>query len=243
MIPKGLVTPLFRTRSLLKTTSFSLHPQSAHRSSTRQCPSSLPLPQHSRLRHPIVSKSSFLAILLLRPASLPPALQAIAVHLADDDSGGGTTTTMSAHQHQQHHGFDLPHPFRKLPSSMNVAAAANVEFNGELSMATTLLGGPGDRSSPNGHHRRHNDSITFTSTSARSSMRTERRMKTPRQRTAHITCSMCLLPAHRLPLLQHFRHTFPFPRPPPTMEEEKGVNQVLYTTLPNDIHSILPSRR
>ena len=70
-------------------------------------------------------------------------------------SGGGTTTTtMSAHQHQQHHGFDLPDPFRKFPSSVNVAAAANVEFNDELSMAT-LLGGHGDRSSPNGHHHLH----------------------------------------------------------------------------------------
>ena len=69
-------------------------------------------------------------------------------------SGGGTTTTMSAHQHQQHHGFDLPDPFRKFPSSVNVAAAANVEFNDELSMAT-LLGGQGDRSSPNGHHHHH----------------------------------------------------------------------------------------
>jgi hypothetical protein len=52
---------------------------------------------------------------------------------------------MSVHQHQQHHGFDLPDPFRNLPSSVNVAAAANVEFNNELSMATLL----DDRSSPN----------------------------------------------------------------------------------------------
>ena len=56
---------------------------------------------------------------------------------------------MNAHQHRQHYGFDLRDPFRKFPSAVNVAAAANVEFNGELSMAT-LLGGPGDRSSPNG---------------------------------------------------------------------------------------------
>ena len=35
-------------------------------------------------------------------------------------SGGGTTTTMSAHQHQQHHGFDLPDPFRKFPSSVKM---------------------------------------------------------------------------------------------------------------------------
>ncbi|EDR06960.1 uncharacterized protein LACBIDRAFT_299392 [Laccaria bicolor S238N-H82] len=61
-------------------------------------------------------------------------------------SGGSTT------MHQQHHGFDLPDPFRKFPTSV---AAANVEFNDELSMAS-LLGGPGgDRSSPNGHHHHH----------------------------------------------------------------------------------------
>ena len=61
---------------------------------------------------------------------------------------------MSAHQHQQHHGFDLPDPFRKFPFSVNVAAAANVEFNDELSMAT-LLGGPGDGLLPNGHHHHY----------------------------------------------------------------------------------------
>ena len=47
---------------------------------------------------------------------------------------GGTTTTTIAYQHQQHHGFDLPDPFPKFPSSVNVAAAANVEFNDELSL-------------------------------------------------------------------------------------------------------------
>ena len=70
-------------------------------------------------------------------------------------SGGGTTTTTtSAHQHQQRHGFDVPDPFRKFPSSVNVAAAANAEFNNELLM-DTLLGSQGDRSSPNGHHHHH----------------------------------------------------------------------------------------
>ena len=70
------------------------------------------------------------------------------------DSGLGANQP-KLNQHQQHHGFDLPDPFRKFPSSVNVAAAAaNVEFNDELSMAT-LLGGPGDRSSPNGHHHHH----------------------------------------------------------------------------------------
>lgn len=120
-------------------------------------------------------------------------------------TSGGGMTTMNAHQHQQHHGFDLPDPFRKFPSSVNVAAAANVEFNDELSMAT-LLGGPGDRSSPNGHHHHHHQITTVISTltSSNSSMRTKRRMKTPRRRTAYSTY---LRPAHRLPLLQHFRHT------------------------------------
>ena len=55
-------------------------------------------------------------------------------------SGGGTTMTMSAHQDPQHHEPELPYPFRKFPSSVNVAAAANVEFNDELSMATLLYG-------------------------------------------------------------------------------------------------------
>jgi len=32
---------------------------------------------------------------------------------------------MSMHQHHQHHGFDLPDPFHKIPSSVDVA---NVEF-------------------------------------------------------------------------------------------------------------------
>ena len=45
---------------------------------------------------------------------------------------------MSAHQHQQHHGFDLPYPFRKFPSSINVAAAVNVEFNNEFVDGYTL---------------------------------------------------------------------------------------------------------
>ena len=160
-------------------------------------------------------------------------------------SGGGTTTPMSAHQHQQHHGFDLPDPLRKFPSSVNLAAAANVEFNEELSMAT-LLGGQGiDR-------RLMATTIitmviirlttTSNSISASSSMRTQRRMKTPQQHTAHITFSTYLRQAHRLPLRQHFLHTFPLP-PPLPMEEEQGVNQIADTKLIKSTHSILPCRR
>ena len=156
------------------------------------------------------------------------------------------TTTTSAHQHQQQHGFDLPDPSRKFPSSANVAAAANVGFSDELSMAS-LLGGQGDRSSPNGHCSSFTMvtiilTTTNNSISTSSSMRTRRRMKTPQRHTAHITFSTYQRPAHRLPLLQHSRHTFPLP-PPPPMEEQQGVNQVVYTKLINSTHSILPCRR
>ena len=133
-------------------------------------------------------------------------------------SGGGTMTTMSAHQHQQHHGFDLPYPFCKFPSSINVAAAANVEFNDEFTASTS------------------------NSISTRSSMRTQRQMKTPQRHTTCITFSTYLLPAQHLPLLQHFRHTFPHP-PPPPMEGEQGVSQVAYTTATNNTRSFLPSLR
>ena len=55
---------------------------------------------------------------------------------------------------------------------------------------------------------------------------------------------MYLLPAHRLPLLQHLHRTFLRPPPLPTMEqEEQGVSQVAYTRLINNTHSILLSRR
>ena len=168
----------------------------------------------SRLRHFIVSKDSSLMILLLL-AALPPPLQPITVHLATP-SGGGTMTTMSAHQHQQHHGFDLPYPFRKFPLSINVAAAANVEFNDEFTASTS------------------------NSMSTRSSMRTQRQMKTPQRHTTCITFSTYLLPAQHLPLLQHFQHTFPHP-PPPPMEGEQGVSQVAYTTATNNTRSFLPS--
>ena len=95
-------------------------------------------------------------------------------------SGGSTMTTMSAHQHQQHHGFDLPYPFHKFPLSINVATAANVEFNDEFTASTSK------------------------SISTRSSMRTQWPMKTPQRHTACITFSTYLLPAQHLPLLQHF---------------------------------------
>ena len=113
--------------------------QSAHRSSTRQCRSSVDLTR-------CIQGSGTYRVEGFHPHDFPlrpAALQAIALHLADDGSGGGTTMTMSAHQHRQHHGFDLPDPFRKLPSSVNMVVVANVEFNGELPMAT-LVGGPGD---------------------------------------------------------------------------------------------------
>ena len=84
---------------------------------------------------------------------------------------------------------------------------------------------------------------TSNSINTSSSMRTQRRMKTPQRHTAHITYSTYLLSAHRLPLLQHFRHTFLL-LPPPPMEEEQGVSQVVCTRLINNTHlhnSTLPA--
>ena len=144
---------------------------------------------------------------------------------------------MSAHQHQQHHGFDVLDPFRKFPLSVNVAAAATVEFNDELSMAPPL-GGPGDRSLPDDHHHvHHGHDYTHHSQQQQQQYEDPAAYEDGTHNIFDVSASSASSTA-----FSEFQHTFPLP-PPPPMEKEQGVSQVTYTTLISNTHSSLLSWR